>query len=208
MTITTITITIPSETEPPGDPTIYEYISYASLEEADKRLIVDPVRGPAWSLLTDNEKESFLVSATNRLDLLRWQGSKTGGALQVNAWPRTGTTFCDGSPTSTDEAPVDVEVATILQAGTIVIDPKASLAGGSGSNIKAVGAGPATVTFFQPQKGGALQDITVHELLKCYLESSAPGGTSVGAYAPGSGADAQKSCFGEREPFKLSKGYS
>lgn len=206
MTITTITIEI--ESDPPGDPTIYEYISYASLEEADKRLIVDPVRGPAWGLLTDDQKDTFLVSATNRLDLLRWQGSKTGGALQLNAWPRTGTTFCDGSPTSTNEVPVDVEVATILQAGTIVINPKASLAGGSGSNIKAVGAGSATVTFFQPQKGGALQDTTVHELLKCYLESSVSGGTSVGAYAPGSGADAQKSCFGEREPFKLSQGYS
>lgn len=206
MSITAITITI--ESDPPGDQTIYTYTSYASLAEANERLIVDPVRGPAWGELTDEQKNSYLVSATNRLDLLRWQGAKAGGETQANAWPRTGMSYCNGSPAPTDEVPLDVEIATILQAGSIVINPVSSTAGGSGTNIKSVVAGSVSVDFFQPKSGGPIQDITVHTLLYCYLESSATGGASTGAYAPGSGKDAPESCFGNREPFKLSRGYS
>lgn len=185
-----------------------DYISYASVIDADARLAIDPIRGAAWALLSEDEKGGALVSATYRLDLLLWQGARTNGALQPNAWPRINMRHCDGTPTVTDDVPLDVETATILQAGSIVLDPGTADAGGSGTNIKAVGAGSTSVEFFQPKTGGPIQDITVHSLLRCFLESSVTGGGATGNYAPGSGADAPKSCFTEKEPFGLGKGYA
>ncbi len=58
------------------------HASYASVTEADAALAVDPVRGDAWSALDEEAKGIRLIAATNRLDLLRWAGRKTGGASQ------------------------------------------------------------------------------------------------------------------------------
>ena len=67
MTISTITI----ET--------VDYVSYASVAEADAYLNVDPVRESTWEALDTDGKGKKLVAATRRLDLLSWQGEKTGG---------------------------------------------------------------------------------------------------------------------------------
>lgn len=206
MTITTLTITV---TPPPPDPPQeFYFTSYATLAEADKRMLVDPVRGGKWDLLDDNKKKSYLLAATNRLDLLLWRGSKTGGAEQDNAWPRTAMEYCDGTPVATDEVPIDVEVATIIQAGSIVLDPGVSDAGGSGTNIKSVGAGSASVSFFQPKVGGVIQDVTVGSLLRCYLQSSVSGGGSTGPLSSGTGSDSQGSSFSDPCRFGVNRGYA
>ncbi len=191
MTITTITIAT------------VDYISYASLVEADARLAVDPVRATAWALLTDDQKGSNLVAATNRLDLLDWGGQKTGGSVQENAWPRTGLTFKDGTDVSTSEVPHDVEDATIVLAGSITLTASESDAGTSGTNTKRVKAGSAEVSFFRPQEGVALQDEYAYQLVECFLAGPQQTDSAVGANATGtdgcSSYDAER--FGLNKPY-------
>lgn len=162
MSITTITI------ETVG------YTSYASVAEADAYLNIDPVREVAWELLTTDEKGKKLVAATRRLDLLTWQGDKTGAEdVQENAWPRTGLTYPDGLAVSTSEVPKEVENATALLAGTIALNAKTADAGTSGTNTKSVKAGSAAVSFFRQKDGKALQDETAFDLVIPFLEAAA-----------------------------------
>ncbi len=203
MTITTITIIV--ESDPPGAPTTYSYTAYASVAEADARLLIDPVRGEAWGGLTVDQRGANLVAATNRLDLLFWQGSKADGATQANAWPRLNMRYCDGSTVPSEGVPNDVETATIIQAGSISLDPGTADAGSSAKNIKSVGAGSTNVEFFTPTVGVPIQDVTVYSLLRCYLTASETSGTALGQYA--SGTDV-KSCFSDVESFGLTRGYS
>lgn len=158
MTITTITINS------------VNYISYASVAEADDYLAVDPTRATAWASLTTDQKGTNLVAATRRLDILNWQGEKTGGVTQENAWPRTGVTYADGTPTSTTDVPLEVQDATILIAGDIATTgASAAEAGSSGSNIKRAKAGSAEVQFFAPQSGVPLQNTTAYDFIAQFL---------------------------------------
>ncbi len=162
MTITTITI----ET--------VDYTSYASLAEADAYLNLDPVREATWEALSDDEKGKKLVAATRRLDLLTWQGAKTGDVdVQEEKWPRTGVSYPDGTAVSTSEVPKEVENATILLAGSIAITAAVADAGTSGTNTKKVKAGSAAVEFFRRQDGKPLQDETAFKLVQIFLEAAA-----------------------------------
>ena len=163
MSITTLTINT------------IDYISYASQQEADDFLAVDPTRGAAWAALDDTTKQSHLVAATRRIDLFEFSGEKTGGESQLNAWSRTGAT-CNGDPvTVTDDVPIGIENATILIAGTIAITPAVANQGSSGTNIKRVRAGTAEVEFFQPQDGVPIEDETAYSLLACFLANASTG---------------------------------
>lgn len=161
MTISTITIAT------------VDYTAYASVAEADPYLAVDPVRGAIWGALAVDVKGAHLVAATRRLDLLDWQGEKTGGASQENKWPRTGVSYPDGTAVSTVEVPQEVENATILLAGSIAISAAVANAGSSGTNVKSVKAGSAAVAFFRQQDGKPLQDETAFKLVQIFLEASA-----------------------------------
>lgn len=191
MSITTITINTVG------------YTSYASLAEADDYLAVDPVRGAAWAALSVDERGARLVAATRRLDLLAWQGEKTGGSAQVPQWPRTGVTFPNGDPVPTDEVPQGVEDATILLAGSIELDAATAQAGDSGSNVKRTKAGSAEVEFFRPQTGGPLQDATALALVVAFLEAAALGG-ELGPLATGTGA---KSAFDDDDAYGRTRGF-
>lgn len=157
MTITTLTLA--------GN----TFTSYASVAEADQRLLVDPVRYAVWGALTEDNKIRFLVAATNRLDLLAYQGAKAGGGTQENQFPRTGLTYKDGGAVTSTDVPHEVEVATILTAGSIAIKPAVADAGRSGSNVEEVQAGTARVKFFRPVPGGPLQDQSAFDLLRCFI---------------------------------------
>jgi hypothetical protein len=136
-----------------------DYVAYASVSEADAFLAVDPIRGDAWNALGADVKGKHLVAATRKLDQLRFKGDKTGGATQENAFPRTNLTYATGEAVAVDEAPLPVERATILIAGSIALGAAAALSveGGS-SRVKSVGAGTARVEFFRGKKGGPLAD--------------------------------------------------
>ena len=58
-----------------------DYQAYVSIAEADAILAVDPIRGPSWTPLTDDQKIVRVVAATNRLDLERYPGEKTDPCL-------------------------------------------------------------------------------------------------------------------------------
>jgi hypothetical protein len=176
MSLTTITIN-------PVD-----YVSYASVAEADAYLAVDPVRSATWAALSATVKGQYLVAATRRLDLLNWGGSKAGDdATQPNAWPRSGLQYPDGTAVAEDEVPQAVEDATCLLAGTIARTPTSADAGTSGSNKKRLKAGSAEIEFFRPTQGKALQDETAFALVRAFL-SAATGAGSVGQAASGTGA--------------------
>lgn len=163
-----------------------DYVSFASLAEADAYLAVDPVRGTTWATKTDDEKGALLVAATRRLNLISWAGEKTNGDdTQPDAFPRTGLTYPDGTAVSTTEVPQAVGDATILMAGSIAIDSGAASAGTSASNQKRVKAGSAEVEFFRPTAGVPIQDETVWALILPFTTSYTSTSTAVGAVAFG-----------------------
>ena len=90
MTISTITLST------------NDYVAYASVAQADIRLAVDATRATTWAAKTTDEKGALLVQATNRMDLLAWGGTKTGGDVaQPNKFPQTGLTYASGTAVST-----------------------------------------------------------------------------------------------------------
>lgn len=180
-----------------------DYTSYASVAEADIRLAIDPVRQATWDALTDDQKGTYLIAATNRLDLLNWAGEKTGGASQENQWPRTGVTYPDGTAVSTTEVPTEVENATIVLAGSIAIDTTTADYGATGKNIKSVKAGSAQVQFFRREYGVPLQDETAYKLVAAFLEAGSIS-SSFGILA--SGVDGE-STFSDIDRWGLSQGY-
>ena len=190
MSLTTITINA------------VDYIAYASVVEGDAYLNTDPLREVAWEALDAEGKGKVLISATRRLDLERWKGTKTGGeGVQEEKWPRTGVTYSDGTAVSTSEVPQELENATILLAGSIALDSKNAESGSSGSNIKRVKAGSAEVAFFRATTpGSAVQDETVMDLIRQFLAGS---GVSTGL---ASGCD-EESTFGDLSPWELTQGY-
>ncbi len=192
MTITTLTLGGSS------------FTSYASIAEANARLLVDPARHGIWTALSDDSKIRFLVAGTNRMDLLSWQGTKTGGSSQENQFPRTGLTYKDGASVSTSEVPKELENATILTAGSIALDPKVAESGSAGSNIAEVKAGTAQVKFFRPLSGGPLQVVTAYDLVRCFLDGANGTSTLFGA-ATGTGGTSD---FCDRRKYGFSEGLS
>lgn len=179
-----------------------DYVSYASVEEADARLAVDPVRGASWASKTPDQKGILLVASTNRLDLFKFKGEKTDPA-QLNQFPRTGLTTPDGQPVSDTEVPWEIEQATILLAGTIGIKPTAAGAGGSGGNQRRVKAGSAEVEFFAPTKGKPLADEEAYAFLSAYLNLGLGlGNFSGGGMASGTCEEPFNTRYGKlSEPF-------
>ena len=68
-----------------------------------------------WLNLDEDAREAARVRASMYLDVLyapRFPGTKTGGADQIDQWPRTGATYIDGTPIASDEVPREMEWAT------------------------------------------------------------------------------------------------
>ncbi|AKQ75847.1 head-tail adaptor Ad1 [Roseobacter phage RDJL Phi 2] len=197
MTITTITIAT------------VDYVSYASVAEADARLAVDASRAATWAAKTTDEKGALLVQATNRLDLLMYAGTKTGTEVsQPNKFPRTNLTYASGEAVSTSEVPKGIESATILLAGSIALDADAGDAGSSGSNVKNVKAGSTGVTFFRQTTGVPLADETSYALVKEFLEGSTSS-SAVGNMSSGTDPSDEyaKSSFEDRDAWGRQVGF-
>lgn len=181
-----------------------EYVSYASVSEADQYLAVDPVRGPTWAALTNDQKGQRLVAATRRLDRLNWAGRKTGGeTAQANAFPRTDLAYPDGTAVPDDEVPREVEEATILLAGTIALTPASANVGSSATNTRRVKAGSAEVEFFRPTAGKPLQDETAWALVRIFLDGSNASGAVGMVTFGGKASDSQF----DVDPYGLTEGY-
>jgi len=61
--------------------------SYISVAESDAFFEFHP-DGSSWLSLSENDKESFLVTSTNRLDQLKYSGKPTDSPTQRLQWPR------------------------------------------------------------------------------------------------------------------------
>ena len=181
-----------------------DYIAYASVAEADIYLAVDPVRSAAWTALTPDQKGINLIAATRRLDQLPWVGEKTGGAAQVNAWPRTGVSYPDGTAVSTTDVPTEVEQATIIIAGDITLSSTAAETSTPGSNIKRTKAGSAEVEFFRPTSGTLLPNLAAFNLVKAFLSANS---SSLFGLSSGS-TDSSVSSFSDANKYGRVEGFS
>jgi len=158
------------------------YDTYASRAQVNNYLNVEPVRMADWNALADSDaaRGIYIIAATRRLNLLSWQGTKTGGASQVNAFPRTGLLYADGTAVSTSEVPQEIEDATALLAGSINLDTDTADNGSSGSNVKTAVAGSVNVSFFRQTDGLMLQDETAFKLISQWMEAATTS-TAIGA---------------------------
>lgn len=137
MTITTLTIGTVSAT------------SYATIAEADEYLTFDPDFGEDWEELEDNEKIRRLVGATRRLDQLNWRGELVDPD-QNNAWPRSGLKYPDDRDFPEDSVPKEVEEVTIILAGDMAINLKATVT--DHTNVRSFAIGPKTESYFHQNR--------------------------------------------------------
>lgn len=153
-----------------------QYASYASVDEADEILAIDPSRSAAWTLLADDIKGVNLAAATRRLDLLKWDGKRTGGSAQATAFPRTGLTYEDGSAIADDAIPRNLEIACSLLAANIAGQPRQANVRNPTANIRRLQAGPTAVEFATVAQGiletNALEDPAVTAYIRRWLEGA------------------------------------
>ena len=125
-----------------------DYVSYATVQEANNLLAIDATRSAAWAAIQDDkDKMVRLAGATVLLDALSWKGSRAGGPTQVNAWPRDGVTYPGGEAVPDNVVPKAVEDACILLAGTIARTPSASTPTGGQRVIESIKAGDAEIKY-------------------------------------------------------------
>ena len=117
------------------------YQSYASLEEGNLFLQVEPVRFTEWSGQTDTAKQRLLIAATRRVDALVFIGSKTN-ADQTTEWPRM-----DVPGVADDVIPPRVEQAAILLASTFISTPEGAEPSQE-TTVKTIKAGSVEITNF------------------------------------------------------------
>ena len=152
MTLTTLRLEVNADGDisvaAPGEGNGYP--SYASVAEADAYLIADVELAVDWLALSAVEKVQRLVSATRRLDRLKWRGERAGGASQATAWPRSGLQYPGGGAVGSDAPPDEIEDVAILLAGDLSFD-LAATAGGREEQVRSLTAGRIQESFFFEQ---------------------------------------------------------
>ena len=177
-----------------------DYDSYASVDEADEYLVVDPVLRATWDAESADGKGIALISATRHLDSLVWAGAKAD-ADQETQWPRSGLLDRDGQTLDSGTVPDEIEQATILLAGDLAQDPAALTADGE-AEVQREQVGPKAVSYFWRQRDPverAIPNARALALVRCWLAGQAPGIPEV------SGTDGV-SLFADQEPYGRSRG--
>lgn len=128
----------------------------------------------AVAAASSTDKKRALVMAAGWIDrAVTFSGSQTVDG-QPRQWPRTGAS-CGTKAIADGTTPDNVANAEFELAGIILVDPSQSASMGTGSNIKAVKAGTASVDFFTPTIGTATDSrlpIVANDLLKCMYGST------------------------------------
>lgn len=156
-----------------------EYLSYATVDEADEYLAVEPAYMAAWAAIDtaeDNTKKIYLIAATRHLDGLRWSGEKAV-ATQNTQWPRSGLTDRDGNDVAADAVPKAIEQAVILLAADLSLDSEALSTDAAEDNVASERIGPKSVSYFRPRRTSAKQRIRnrrVLALIACWLGGPGP----------------------------------
>ena len=160
----------------------------------------------AVAAAADDEKRA-LAAAADWLDRASlFSGDKTV-ASQARAWPRDGASNgCTGDDVVDGTTPDDIFYAQAWLAGAILVDNAASSSSGEGSNVKAVKAGSAGVTFFSPTQvtsSDTRLPQVAHDYAKCYTDA----GTSSGIAGPSVTGTSQASSFCADDD-ELSEGFA
>jgi len=108
-----------------------DYTTIADVATADLYLAASAAYAALWTALSVDAKGQALVGSARRFDRLDWLDGATPTAEQ------------------------DVIDASIILAAQISVDPSVAQGEGTGSNLKAAGAGSAKVEFFRPEIGKA-----------------------------------------------------
>jgi len=151
----------------------------------------------AWAAATADQQIQAVVMAADWIDrALLFTGDKTVAA-QARAWPRDGATNgCTETDITDGTTPDDIFYAQCWLAGAVLADNAAAASSGEGSNVKAVKAGSAGVTFFSPTTGTGTDTRlpqVAHDYTKCYTDA----GTSSGIAGPTASGTGQATSFGE-----------
>lgn len=154
-----------------------QYVSYASVAEADHYLAVDPAYMTTWAALDADAKGRNLIAATRHLDTLRWAGTKTLAA-QVNEWPRSGLLERDGDAVPTNAIPLEIEQATILLAARVVQEPTLFAGDSTDENVESERIGPKAVSYFRRRRVDLLVrrvgDTRALALIRQWLSGTTP----------------------------------
>lgn len=168
---------------------------YIDEAAADAYLQADASRRTAWAALATDTKLIYIVSATRRLDRLKWKGTKSvaGQALE---WPRdnVGVEWVDDGV-----VPQAILDATAVLAGDLALDESVADQLDAGANIRSVKAGTAQVQFFRPTFGPKLAGPLI-ELVGDLLK----GGVNDGGLAVGTDGE---SSFGSLYPYGRRSGF-
>lgn len=180
-----------------------EFKSYASVEECDKALMIDPVRNPAWCNLSPVDKLKHLAAATRRLDMLNWLGKRAEDD-QETEWPREDMVYPNGDDIPNNVIPDDLELATCLLAGSVAQNAANANVVAASAPIRRVRAGAAEVEFSERQTGrnrhqaaNQVADPAVHALIRKWLSGAA--GAAVGGGVVSGSSD--ESCFRDMNPY-------
>ena len=142
----------------------------------------------AYDSATNANKQKALVSATRWLDRQKWQGAKTSSS-QALEFPRTGLVDKYGDEVADDSVPTAVESACYELAYILLDDATKQDNADTGSNVKKVQAGSASVEFFVGSQGsGDIFPPQVLDLVRQFLDGY---DTDLGAWASGYDVESQ-----------------
>lgn len=169
-----------------GDATGFEV--YGGLAACAHYLLAAVGDGPAaFRIAAPDDQKRALITATRFIDSQFWQGLATrlaGGTPTTLQFPRTGLTDVTGAPLDATNVPAQVVTAAFELAALISADPDIVAAVDSGSNVKALGAGPARIEFFRTtslEDGNATTLPTVIDrLIGRWLAAASPGASFAG----------------------------
>lgn len=129
-----------------------DYAVYADVSDGDLYFNADvSPYGVAWRASDPDDKARGLVTGTRFIDAQSWKGSKTGGASQENAFPRTGLFYADEARTPVDPntIPPEVETASIQLAGWFMEGTAAQNAANAASGTRRLKAGSVEIEYFR-----------------------------------------------------------
>lgn len=146
--------------------------------------------GTGWTKASGGDRAKALVSATRWLTRL---GVTDGTTALVPSLSDAG-------------VPADVMLGAYELADALLVDVEQQAKQGTGSNVKAVGAGSTRVEFFRSTSDTAPPlPLVAWQLLSPYLPGQSGGVSGVGAEAFGT---CEESRFGDEDAYGLSRPFS
>jgi len=174
--------------------------SYAPRADADT-YFADSIRAATWIAFSEPLRDSGMVEATRVLERMRWRGEKEV-STQTLAFPRTGLTGLEGESVTPAQSLLDVSEAQFEYALTLLLDASVLESDdATGSNIKSMKAGSASMEFFRVTQGTRFP-VIVMDIIGHYLLGS---DAALGLTPCVSGTDVEsgftdKDAFGYRKP--------